>query len=165
MPTFTLSEAGEKAKFVMATVVPDTGAAGAEAAADDDGMSIPGIDVEPEAPGIPARLLFGAVKVGAGVPQAEISPTDPTSASAATFRFEMIGMPMNTPPCYTRERDRRRRLRKASVGDATRQSSNSMAARIQPASSAEAANACGRRSSSRRFTYRSAGLLIPSPPV
>ncbi|MFC0546126.1 hypothetical protein [Kutzneria chonburiensis] len=165
MPTFTVSEAGEKAKFVMATVVPDTGAAGADAAAEDDGMSIPGIDVEPEAPGIPARLLFGDVKAGPGAPHAEISPTVPTSAIAATFRFEMIGMPMNTPPSYTRERDRRRRLRKASLGVTPRQPINSMAARKQQASSADAANARGRRSSSRRFTYRSTGRLIPNPPV
>jgi hypothetical protein len=46
VPAFTVSEAGEKAKFVMATVVPETGAAGAEAVTDDD-MSIPGIDAGP----------------------------------------------------------------------------------------------------------------------
>src|SRR5262245_31136585 len=64
VPTFTVMEAGAKAKFWMAMVFPEAGAAafpGPLVAPDDEGMSIPGIDgeTEPVAPGRPGRLLPG----------------------------------------------------------------------------------------------------------
>ncbi|MFJ2734787.1 hypothetical protein ACIO2U_20855, partial [Streptomyces sp. NPDC087317] len=64
VPALTFSAAGENAKFLIATAVPDTGAAGARALGDVMGMvmlGIGGAPVEepagppgPVAPGVPA---------------------------------------------------------------------------------------------------------------